>query len=68
MLVHEIAKEEEASCIFAWYSRVPSEANIADYPSRGKAHEMLPESKRDQVPRLKEVVSTCGRVKSKKKS
>ena len=61
-LVHEIAKEEEANCTFAWYSRVPSEANIADFPSRGKPHEMLPESKRDQLPRLEEVIDSCHRV------
>ena len=33
-LVHEIAKEEEKASCFPWYARVPSEANIADSPSR----------------------------------
>ena len=30
--------------IMAWFSRVPSSSNIADAPSRGEPHELLPES------------------------
>ena len=45
-MVHALATlEEEVGC-FAWYARVPSEANIADHPSRGSSHMLLPEEKR----------------------
>eukprot|EP00438_Fugacium_kawagutii_P013641 Skav213114 [mRNA] locus=scaffold107:35844:36218:+ [translate_table: standard] len=38
----EISKREEKASVLPWYSRVPAEANIADFPSRLVAHEMLP--------------------------
>ena len=41
-IVHEISLLEEEKCIMAWYSRVPTEANVADLPSRGISSEMLP--------------------------
>jgi hypothetical protein len=38
-IVHEIALQEEEGCLLPWYSRVPSEANVADFPSRLVAHD-----------------------------
>lgn len=63
-LVHEIAKEEEKISCFPWYARVPSEANIADSPSREKKHHLLAESMRDRLPDLESLVKSCIRVSS----
>lgn len=63
-LVHEIAKEEEKISCFPWYARVPSEANVADSPSREKKHHLLVESMRDRLPDLESLVKSCVRVSS----
>jgi ribonuclease HI len=34
-IVTAIAQAEDSATVFCWYSRVPSEANVADGPSRG---------------------------------
>ena len=48
-IVHGVSLVEEDKCIFAWYARVPSEANIADRPSRGIERDMLPLTLRVRV-------------------
>ena len=63
-LVHKIAKEEERISCFPWYARVPSEANIADSPSREKKHHLLVETMRDRLPDLESLVKSCVRVSS----
>ena len=45
-IVHGIAKKKLEWCIFPWYARVPTKYSLADYPSRLKKHEMLPEALR----------------------
>eukprot|EP00435_Cladocopium_sp_Y103_P067494 s1039_g30.t1 len=40
-IVHEIALLEEELSTLAWYASVPTEANLADFPSRLKSHPML---------------------------
>ncbi|CAL1143635.1 unnamed protein product, partial [Cladocopium goreaui] len=40
-IVHEIALCEEELSSLAWYARVPTEANVADHPSRLREHAML---------------------------
>jgi hypothetical protein len=40
-IVHEIALCEEELSSLAWYARVPTEANVADHPSRSREHAML---------------------------
>ena len=44
-----IALLEEAMCCFAWYSRVPTEANVADHPSRDEPCDRLDGSTRATV-------------------
>eukprot|EP00435_Cladocopium_sp_Y103_P033867 s2763_g8.t1 len=58
-IVHEIALQEEEGCFFPWYSRVPSEANIADYPSRSERHELLPECLRARVKSLRRIMDAA---------
>eukprot|EP00435_Cladocopium_sp_Y103_P052298 s2664_g16.t1 len=58
-IVHEIALQEEEGCFFPWYSRVPSEANIADYPSRSEQHELLPECLRARVKSLRRIMDAA---------
>ena len=41
-----VAQEEDLACIYGWYARVPTASNIADFPSRGVGHELLPECSR----------------------
>eukprot|EP00435_Cladocopium_sp_Y103_P048195 s286_g14.t1 len=48
-IVHEVSLLEEEKCILAWYSRVPTEANVSDLPSRGISSEMLPAHLREHV-------------------
>eukprot|EP00435_Cladocopium_sp_Y103_P044841 s227_g12.t1 len=40
-IVHEIALCEEEQSVLAWYARGPTEANIADHPSRSNPHPAL---------------------------
>ena len=47
-MVHSLASREERVGCFTWFARVPSEANIADAPSRDVPHESLPPSKRQE--------------------
>eukprot|EP00435_Cladocopium_sp_Y103_P059649 s2238_g21.t1 len=54
-IVHGIARLELQWCMLPWYARVPTECNLADYPSREKAHEMLPETLRVKVPAFENV-------------
>ena len=48
--------------IMAWFSRVPSSSNIADAPSRGEAHELLPESCRVATAGLRMQLSEIGQA------
>ena len=41
-MVHSLASREESVGCFTWFARVPSEANIADAPSRDVPHDSLP--------------------------
>ena len=52
-MAHAVSLLEEECCCFPWYARVPSEANIADPPSRSVEHELLCQSLRCQLPELK---------------
>ena len=52
-MAHAVALLEEECGCFPWYARVPSEANIADPPSRSVGHIALPSSLRCAVPDLK---------------
>ena len=45
-MVHSLASHEERVGCFTWFARVPSEANIADAPSRDVPHELLTTEKR----------------------
>eukprot|EP00435_Cladocopium_sp_Y103_P066125 s1579_g28.t1 len=54
-IVHGIARLELQLCMLPWYARVPTECNLAEYPSREKAHEMLPETLRVKVPAFENV-------------
>ena len=56
-IVHSIAIEEEKWNILPWYSRVPSEANIADDPSRDVENDMLPPSLREEPPDLRSLLA-----------
>ncbi len=47
-MVHSLASREESVGCFTWFARVPSEANIADAPSRDVSHDLLPLSKRQE--------------------
>ena len=47
-MVHALATLEESAGCFAWYARVPTEANIADYPSRALQHALLPDEKKQE--------------------
>ena len=51
-MVHSLASHEESVGCFTWFARVPSEANIADAPSRDVPHELLPPSKRQEFGNL----------------
>ena len=41
----------------AWYARVPTECNLADFPSRAAPREMLPEALRARVPSVEDMWS-----------
>ena len=45
----KIAAAEEAASLFIWYSRVPSESNPADDPSRGRLQDWVRSAKRSCV-------------------
>ena len=51
-MVHALASLEESVGCFTWFARVPSEANIADAPSRAVSHALLPVSKRQKFGEL----------------
>ncbi len=53
LMAHAVSLLEEECCCFPWYARVPSEANIADAPSRSVDHSLLCKSLRCEVPDLK---------------
>ena len=55
-IVHNIALVEERYFILPWYSRVPTECNIADKPSRGIEHEALHGSTRSEVKGLEKLL------------
>ena len=38
-------EREAFNNLCTWYARVPTEANVSDYPSRGVPHALLPEEK-----------------------
>ena len=48
--------------ILAWFSRVPSCSNIADAPSRGEAHGLLPDSCRGDTSSLRCLLQDIGRA------
>eukprot|EP00435_Cladocopium_sp_Y103_P056505 s1613_g19.t1 len=54
-IVHGIARLELQWSLLPWYARVPTECNLADYPSRQKSHEVLPETLRVPVPSFENV-------------
>ena len=47
--------------ILAWFSRVPSFSNIADAPSRGETHVLLPDSCRAETSGLRFMLQEIGR-------
>ena len=49
----------DSYCIMPWYSRVPSLSNLADLPSRGVSHELLPSSLSSSHESVSEVVEEC---------
>ena len=49
----------DSYCIVPWYSRVPSLSNLADLPSRGVSHELLPSSLSSSHESVIEVVEEC---------
>ena len=55
-IVHNIALVEERYFILPWYSRVPTECNIADPPSRGIEHEALSKDTRLEVKGLEKLL------------
>ena len=55
-IVHNIALLEESYFILPWYSRVPTECNIADKPSRGIEHEALSADIRCEVVGLEKLL------------
>ena len=55
-IVHNIALVEERYFILPWYSRVPTECNIADPPSRGIEHEALSKDTRLVVKGLEKLL------------
>ena len=55
-VVREIALQEEEACALAWYARVPTEANIADHPSRLVAHQLLSPSTEVKVTDLQKIL------------
>ena len=55
-VVHEIALQEEEACALAWYARVPTEANIADHPSRLVAHQLLSPNTEVKVTDLQKIL------------
>ena len=55
-IVHNIALLEERYFILPWYSRVPTECNIADKPSRGIEHEALSEDIKCEVVGLEKLL------------
>ena len=48
--------------VLAWFSRVPSFSNIADAPSRGEAHGLLPDSCRAETSSLRSMLQDIGRA------
>jgi hypothetical protein len=50
-IVTSIAEAEVSSTAFCWYSRVPSECNTADGPSRGRPCSAAPEGSRSLLDR-----------------
>jgi len=59
---HEIALREEARSSLAWYARVPTEANVADHPSRLREHTMLPPQLESKV---EDLAGILGRARSR---
>ena len=55
-IVHNVALLEERYFILPWYSRVPTECNIADKPSRGIEHEALSEDIKREVVGLEKLL------------
>ena len=61
-IVHGVSLIEEDHCIFSWYARVPSEANVADHPSRSVESDMLPPTLRVEVQDLEDLLRSAGEV------
>ena len=49
----------DSFCIMPWYSRVPSLSNLADLPSRGVGHFLLPSSLRSSHESVEDTVEEC---------
>ena len=56
--VFAIANIELEWCIFPWYAWVPTECNLADFPSREKRREVLSPTLRVDLPEFKEIWKT----------
>ncbi len=63
-IVHGVSLVEEDHCIFTWYARVPSEANVADHPSRSVDSDMLPPNLRVEVRDLEDLMNRAGESSS----
>ena len=61
-IVHGVSLIEEDHCIFSWYARVASEANVADHPSRSVESDMLPPTLRVEVRDLEDLLRSAGEV------
>ncbi len=55
-IAHNIALLEERYFILPWYSRISTECNIAEKPSRGVEHEALSESTKCEVEGLEKLL------------
>ena len=42
LMEHHLRREADCN-LCVWFARVPTEANVSDYPSRGASHPLLPE-------------------------